>query len=574
MVGRYSAAVALRRAKFPADRASAEAPTPSSTSVAQRGPWLIAFALCAAYFVCASLPQWGFPVTHPDSLYYAGVARNLSEGNGYQVDALPYYIGAVDSLRHTPELHGFLRPFELMPLFSAFGSDEKLQRFVGFFYTALSGLVAFVMARRIFGPHAGLAACVMTLASRQLFILSAWGLDDAGYAFYFLCSINFLHLGLTRGRQRYFLFAGMAAGVGLLEKLMGAFVPLVFSLVALRWRRDGTRALVERSVLLLGPVVLAVGAYLLRNYVAHGDISSRLSALSWVYRADGLEAAFAVYDEPVSVLAFLRSIGWQESLGLVTKNLAVFWQQSIQLGRGGSSLFTTAPWPLVLCAFASLALHWRRQADLLRLVVASLLGSLLFISLLYRVEARYFAMLNPLYAVAASGLFASARAGRGEAAWRLPAGLLPAWLPRLAGAGLVLAMSLAFIDMAVSIAADRDREPVHACPAGDAWIRENLGPEERIINAEAERLAWETRRQTLVVPSGGLGVVFDVAERYSARWLLIHRTVGRPDLSSLLTDRSLQSLEPPRRLERVFREGGCSLFRLDWKPGRELGAGG
>jgi 4-amino-4-deoxy-L-arabinose transferase-like glycosyltransferase len=530
---------------------------------------LIAFGLCAVYFVGASLPQWGFPVTHPDSLYYAGVARNLSEGNGYQVDALPYYMGAVDSLRHTPELHGFLRPFELMPLFSAFGSDEKLQRLLGFFYTALCGLVAFAMARRIFGPHAGLAACVMTLASRQLFIFSAWGLDDAGYAFYFLCSINFLHLGLTRDRQRYFLFAGMAAGVGLLEKLVGAFVPLVFSLVALRWRRDGTRALVERSVLLLGPVVLAVGAYLLRNYVAHGDISSRLSALSWVYRAHGLEVAFAVYDEPISTLALLKSIGWQESLGLVTKNFAVFWQQSIQLGRGGSSLFTTAPWPLVLCAFASLALHWRRQADLLRLVLASLLSSLLFISLLYHVEARYFAMLNPLYAVAASGLFAPARAGWGEAARSLPA-----WVPRLAGAGLVLAMSLAFIDMGVSIAAGRDRELVYACPGGDAWIREKLGPEERIFTAEAERLAWETRRQTLVIPSGGLGVVFDVAERYSARWLLIHRTVGRPDLSSLLTDRSLQSLEPPRRLERVFREGGCSLFRLDWRPRRELGAGG
>jgi hypothetical protein len=218
--------------------------------------------------------------TAADAHQYLIVARSLVQGEGYTVPLVPFHAGYFDPVRHVPEMHGILRPLVLAALFAVGGVDASLARVPGMVYMAAAALVAFLFARRLFGPVAGLVACILTLTCLDLFKWAILGTDDVGFAFFFLSSVALLQRALRSGRDGDFLLAGAVAGLGGWRSLSASSRPPSFLAAALDWRRVGVTAVLRRGALLVVPFALCLRSHFLRNAASYGDPMFRLGALN------------------------------------------------------------------------------------------------------------------------------------------------------------------------------------------------------------------------------------------------------------------------------------------------------
>jgi hypothetical protein len=491
----------------------------------------------------------------PDSAHYAGVARNLLRGDGYTLDVVPYHTDPSRSVRHVPEMHGLLRPFALVPLFGALGLESSLVRVPGFVYLALTGLVAFAFARRLFGAGAGLLACGFVLASPRLTQLAWSGLDDAGFACLFLLFLAAFHRALVERRTLLFAVAGALAGVALLEKLIGVFVAGLLVTLPL-CARDVPRARWLRwAGAFLVTFALFPAAYLVRNFAASGSPMFGFSAIEWIWKAEGYYGAFKLYDAPPRLGPLLASLGWERVLGLVGE----------QFGHMRVVFFglSTPAW-LVPLGIASLLVQLRGQREFAVLGLLSLFGSTVFVCVAYHVEPRYFAFWLPLLGVSLAGALAEAVRGVGQGRTRRAtraAGLA-------AAIGCVVATSL--------VSAREIRSVLHiqrpfrdggVCFDAVAFGREQMGRDQRVLAQGPWRLHWDLDRPTVMVPAGGAPALATVARRYDTRWL-VTQPRWSPGEGRIGAEVARFVARPPRgwQVEPVFEGRSCDVYRLRW-PG-------
>ena len=136
--------------------------------------------------------------------------------------------------------HGLISGFSQTGWFTApFVSytDAVLFRFLGFHtWIAISvsalygtaGVVAlYFLGSRMFGAFAGLLAAGILATSEYSVMFSRMALADATFDFWLILSVTFIWLGFTERRLRYYVAAGVAAGIVINTKLNGAF-PLLF----------------------------------------------------------------------------------------------------------------------------------------------------------------------------------------------------------------------------------------------------------------------------------------------------------------------------------------------------------
>ena len=280
-------------------------------------------ALCALWFAGLLWITHGHHPVSPDSLHSAIVARNLARGDGFTIDIVPFHVGRLPAVEHVSEMHGILQPVALAGLFALAGPEQALVRVPGFAYLALTGFVSFLYARRLFGTGAALAACALTLSSSLLFLWAWFGTDDAGFAFWFLLAIYALDVALEQRSGRSFALAGLAAGVALLQKLSGLILLAPLLAIALE-RGAPLRSRLRWAACWLAPFGFALAVHFARNRIATGGFGFRFGPIGWIYKAQGLEAYFGVYDSLPSLGALLRSIGGERLLAIELGQLAEF----------------------------------------------------------------------------------------------------------------------------------------------------------------------------------------------------------------------------------------------------------
>jgi hypothetical protein len=508
-----------------------------------------------------------YPVS-PDAFHHAIVARNLVHGHGFRINMIQYHVGHYDGVEHVAEMHGMLQPVLLAGLFAFSGPERAMFRVPGFAYVAASGFLAFLYARRLFGAGAGVIACVLTLANGLLWFWAWYGQDDAGFAFWFLLAIFALDVALEKRTAASFVLAGLAAGGALLQKLT-ALILLAPMLAILLFRRGAPfRARLAWAGTWLAPWTLVFALYLLRNQASSGSPMFRFGAIDWVYKNQGLEAFFGVYDELPPLLTILRSIGWPRVIEIVTGQLGDFARATLSLVPvSGVDIEHYIAIPAFLSALgvAALLLHARRAPRFAALVALSYLAAAIFICCVWHFEMRFLTMLVPLLAVSLAGLVAGV--------WPL----LRAPLAR-AGAAAAVALALAalvhaaFVFQRTWLEVPGAFSPMDACPGAIQWIRSETAPSDRILAFDPWTIAWETGRDAIVVPSGNRLDVEGIVARYRPAWLVVQPVFLRPRTRELIA--SMIALPTPGfAATPALVDGACAIYRIVGVPAGVVSGG-
>lgn len=535
---------------------SALAPRVKACGTYTKAVW----GLAAIWLLVALVCTRGVDALTPDSTQYAITARSLLEGEGFTIDFVRFHLGLRDSVRHVPETHGLLRPLLLVPLFAAFGLDASLVRIPGLFYVSATALLAFYFGRRVFGPATGLFAAAVVLTSRPFFFEGVAGNDDPGFACFFLASLLALHVALGSGRLLHFGLAGALGAVALLEKLEGVIWPVLALAPLLLARAETRRVFLRGTLVACGAFGVGVATVLVRNAFASGGVTFR--SLDWLWKitppAERGEMLAAIYDSPPGMLDVLREIGWHRTMDLVLEQFNVLASELIRWGPlvQGEDRLLTVPGFLAGVGLVGLVLHLRRHPAFAALGLATCAGAVALLCGPHHVEQRFLLFLVPILALSAGGVVEDAlrglaRRGAERSARRLALGLAAAWLVANAPFATFL---LGF--------ASRPPYPQPECYEA---VRARVPDTGRILAFRPERVAWETGREAVLMPSGGRDAIWTVAKHYRAEWLLAQPAHPKRHASAFAAHKIADSVDPGGAVEEVSRPD-CRLVRLSDSP--------
>ncbi|MCZ6785194.1 MAG: glycosyltransferase family 39 protein [Proteobacteria bacterium] len=521
-------------------------------------------ALAVAFLAVGLATTSDFIAIPADTAQQLTVARSLFRGEGYLQPVVWAHSGLADRVTHMPDTHGILWPFVQAVWFAALSEDSSTARVHGLVYLALTGIVTFAFARRLFGTAAGLVAMTLVLTNVNLFLFAAMADDDLSFSFFFLCTAFFLHRGLEGGASRDFWFAGLAGGAAMLAKAIGFVLPLVFLSTLLLWRSLGPRKVAVRIVGLSLPIGFGALAYFLRNYLSHGDLGFRFASMQWIYKLGGFEALAGLFDPPPTMGGIFQSLGPSGILHEVTWQLLALagsMIRTVPLLVTGPAVHEVAsqfwlPAFLPLVGLIATLLLLTRQRAFCVIALLSWLGIVLFVSLPWHFELRYFSPLVPLSAISISAAMQK---------WPFAAKLSPR--VRLTAAGPVLVAlvtlglsALQFGIFQVELASTRFDSRV--CSDSLDWIERSTAPEDRVMALDPWHVAWFTERESIVIPSGGVSAIERVARHYDTHWLLAAADLKRPETSRLL--RRLDAVPAEIRIKHAYRGQACWVYRLDW----------
>ncbi len=503
---------------------------------------LATVALGAAWIVGVWLWARDAPLP-PDAAAYGVIARNLARGDGYTESFIPFHPGPYDSVSHLPDLHGLLTPAMLAPLFAVLGPSAAAVRIPSTLASGGIAFVVFALGRRLFGASPAFLAALLVLASPSLFYYAALGTDDTGFTLLALAMLAVLVVAARERRPHLLAGAGLLAGLAILVKPTGIFLPAL-GLVALLFVRRSTPVSVTAILGLLVPPILAFGAYLVRNQLAHGGLDFRFGGLEWIWKDSAYEGMLALYERAPTTLETLRRLGFRRVLEITGEQLAWFAGATFALSpvipRGLTDVLAVVAVPAFLPSLALLPLPWlaRRMPALAALVLATFVAAPAAVCTLWHAEPRYFVILIPLAALVLAGTIGRFLTGR------------------VAMAALVLVGALGVVRSARLLAG----LPPHPCLP--VLERMNAaGVPGRILTFDPWAVAWLADREAVMIPSGGLDVIASVALRYDTRLLLIHPMLGRPETRALVGN--LEGRAGPLRVTTLQSEGACRLATLD-----------
>ena len=178
------------------------------------------FAVLAVGIALFLFNLGGRDLWEPDETRYAVIAREMRETGSW---ILPHLNGGIYAEK--PPLF-----FWLINLSTFFlGENSELANRLP---SALAGLitllVTFLFGERLFRARVGFLSA-MVLATSFLFLqLSRWMMLDSLLALFFLLTLYYFHRGVEReeGRTKYYLWAGLFMGLGVLTKGPLAYLPL------------------------------------------------------------------------------------------------------------------------------------------------------------------------------------------------------------------------------------------------------------------------------------------------------------------------------------------------------------
>lgn len=221
---------------------------------------MILLVLLAALVLRIPVAMW-LPeqVIWPDGRRYERIAMNLVEGRGFG--------DLVENRRSVPT-----QPLLIAAVYSVFGQSYLALRLVSAVIGALSCVVAFLLARALFGATVGVLAGLVVAAYPHLVYLAALFEYPQTLGIFLIATFLLLLYRFDENRRLWTLFmASVLLGATILTlPTLLLFVP-VFVLLTLKRDADWRRNLGYLAAAVAG-LVITVGSWTLRNYAAYDRV--------------------------------------------------------------------------------------------------------------------------------------------------------------------------------------------------------------------------------------------------------------------------------------------------------------
>lgn len=505
-------------------------------------PFLLVTAACGVGWaiVTLALTPSGTPFP-PDALEYAEVARSLVRGDGYTINMTEFHAGFLSSIRHAPELHGLLEPLFMVPLFAVTGARETMIRVPGVLLASCVGFVTFFVGRHHFGSKTGCLAALCVLFHPSLSYVALLADDDIGASIFALLSFFFFSKGIEAQKgSLWFGLSGVSVALATLQKITGLVLPLALAASALAaqgvWRKVGLRG----WLMVLIPALVALGAYGLRNYLAHGGLGFRFSPIDWLAK-DRPEAYFALYEQAPSLSDVWKRLGPRRIVELIFVQVRALGH----VVRENVLLSIAAPVALVSLR------RYQWFAAFVTLYTILLAGA---VCVAYHVESRYLAPLVPF-------LTMTIVAGLAQAIPSADRFVPPAFTKAFVGLSIAVLLgrelwgSIATVSVLGHAAARTGR-----CDDAIRFVRSSVGVAEPVLTQNPWFVSWKADRAAVVAPTNGEPALLTVIRRYETKWAFVGASaVWAPNLGELLTRPSFAARI---RSERIFHGAECDVYRV------------
>jgi len=420
-------------------------------------------------------------------------------------------------------------------------------KWMSLFAAGLAGVLTFLLARRLFGPSAGVLAMPIVLFSEAFTTYAVTAMTDVPFVCVLLGAMLVITWDDAEGEGRRFVWAvtaGALCGAAYLMRYNALFL-LVPGVVAAATRGRPGRARVLVVATFLGSALVTALPWLLANHAHHGSPFYSTNYED-VARAFGISRA-----HPFTSLADVVLHDPARVIGGYAKNVPFTTYQTF-----GASLALLPAGPLAALGIA-LALARRRT----RPVLLVLLAALSFIALmgLTHWEKRYFFFMLACWSGFAA--FAMLEIGR----W-IAGALRSPMAGRVAVGGLALWILVpSSVLVWRSVAKTLSRQPVELLPAA-RLLASDTPPGATVMSVRAQ-IAYLSRRQWRPLPGADsiedLGATlrrerppdYLVYDRWARRFIPQLKTLADPAGS-------------PPWLEAVYSDPSIVVYRVEMDRAR------
>lgn len=284
-----------------------------------------------------------FPQHPPDAdaFDYDTIAFNLASGHGFSLNP------DVPTPRRPPGL-----PFMLAAVYSVFGHSHTAGRLLLALLGALTVILTFRTAEKLFGERAA-ALAGWTLALYPIFIVHpAFLLTETPYTFLLAGAMLFWVYGVSRKNFLDFALAGLFLGLATLTRP----VTLVFPAVLLLFSVIFNRGLLLKWLLFLAVFLAVLAPWSARNYRLWGTLKPCSVGTGFGFYLTGNMAAGLSWDESFGKYVEKFKEYPEPTAFTPGDHPALRLEQALQ--TEGNALLRAHPWEAVKIAFKRLPPFW------------------------------------------------------------------------------------------------------------------------------------------------------------------------------------------------------------------------
>jgi 4-amino-4-deoxy-L-arabinose transferase-like glycosyltransferase len=487
-----------------------------------------------------------------DDPRYAMIAQNLLAGRGYVVDVInKFFYPYPREVTHPDDVYPPVYPFAVAGLFAAFGDNVLFTKLPSLLFALLIiPILTFLIGKEIFSEKVGFVAGLLAMLNPSSF---AWsGIADSMFAGWCLAALYCLIRGMKDARWLYGV--GILLAISYLTKPTGLIVTLVilgaYVLTVAYQKKWPAKQLIIGCVLGL----LLVTPWLVRNERAFGS------------------PTFSIYSDYIYFEGFLG----EEKNEVSTK---LYWDTDINLHwflerfsikdivlKVFHELVRTFLYLGIILFVGFLGAFSAKRKDVLFIIGALVVAFVVFYSVIYMFNIRYYLPVVPLLLIFAVAWFIDGKIWTKTHERRT----LVKWA--CAGALILLVVfsvsrfyvSYSYLPLGIHA------EPGYPRSANEPaiqyrletinWLKNNVPAGTAMLVAfRPHDIVYYTGIKTVSVPFEDMEIVLEVADYFRAEYIHVTKKVTERNRIE-----AIEHLDTDPRFTLVYENENEQVYRIEW----------
>lgn len=445
-----------------------------------------------------------------DYANYSNVARNLISGKGFSVDYLAWHFIQYPSLSHPEDMWPILQPVWIAISFLILGISPFAARLPNAIFLVLLSTVTYLIGKRLFEAKVGFWSGVLTALNTSLITYSTvWITSDTALALFTLIIFYVGYLIILEAQNqkvssKKLLLLGLLCGLAILQKPMGAILPIIYIIFLAYYfrrnlsadRQDLKSFLQPLFIFLVGTLVIS-GPFFIRNLILFKSLFLPVEHyLGFLIKYFPYERIFSIYyGHPPSTDLWLNY-----GLGNFLKVNFDYFRYSVDTFVYKDLLI---PYPILVLSLIGLTkIKYPQKHFFAPAIVLFLIASVLMATY-WHYESRYYAMLIPVFNLlgvkALLDLFPK-----------------PDLRTRIV---IVIIALITFLPSAKAL--NEGLKPKEKDPAQITyeWIRDHTPKDAVVMTLTPWELNFHSERKTVVIPNEDKETILWMAKKYGSNYL-------------------------------------------------------